>query len=36
MAHQVDLLIKSGADVHANDNEAIKYASINGHLEVVD
>ena len=28
-------LVKEGADIHANDNEALRWAAENGHLDVV-
>jgi hypothetical protein len=31
----VELLLEKGADVHANNDEALRWASENGHLEVV-
>ena len=31
----VKSLINAGADVHANNNEALQWASANGHIEVV-
>ena len=32
---KVQLLLDKGADIHANDDEALRWASSNGHLEVV-
>jgi ankyrin repeat protein len=32
----VELLVKAGASVHANNDEAIRWASDSGHLSVVE
>ena len=32
----VEFLVKAGANVHANDDEALRYASASGHLPVVE